>query len=359
MTPKWFALLNFTILPGLASAAACNNNCGRQVIGTAIREPPSLASRSSLCADFMTTYVTLAASSEPSAPLQPSAVIDGRNVHGPRQATPAPAVTGTKPSYASACTDAAAYWSACQCFDGIKPTTITLIAPTVIATPSTSVVPQPSCTKGVEFAHYVLEPTSTLCTDVLAYPDLPADEYNLKSLLQSRVPSGVGITQNLYFQQDNGNRPISYAGYRGPTGSTLRCNILMHRGYIKAEAAGLYEIFFGPTRDVVMIWFGNKAKSGGFRAGNFDFGGTESDIVRPNDSYLLEIEDAAEYVPFRVYWSNGVGNGAFSIQAFGAFFGEWPDGYPEPPEFYTSCSGPESPAPSWLAWGSEDYSGGV
>ncbi|KAK2033592.1 hypothetical protein LX32DRAFT_704307 [Colletotrichum zoysiae] len=357
MTLKLFALLNFALFLGIAFAAVCNNNCGRQVVGTAIREPPSLASRSSLCASLLTTYVTLEATSEPSVLPLPSAVIDRRNVHGPRQVTPTPIITGTKPEYASACTDVAAYWSACQCFDGVKPTTITVTAPTVIAPTPTSPVSKPSCTKGVEFAHHVIEPNSTLCTNALANRHHRATNYDLGGLLQSRVPSGVGIRQSFYFQQDNGDIPMRYDGYQGPAGSTLRCNILMYRGYVKFTAAGIYEFYFGEAQDVVMIWFGNKAKSGGFRARNADFGGREADIVWPNQSYYLTVEDAAEYIPFRVYWSNGAGGGGFGIQAFPVAWGDYGDEDPELPEFYSSCSGPDSPAPAWLPWESEDYSG--
>ncbi|KAK2056964.1 hypothetical protein LY76DRAFT_594624 [Colletotrichum caudatum] len=361
MTLKLFALLlNFALFLGITFAAVCNNNCGRQVVGTAIRQPPSLASRSSLCASFLTTYVTREATPEPSVQPLPSEVVDRRNVHGPRQAAPTPVnITGTKPDYASACTDVAAYWSACQCFDGLKPTTITVTAPTAIATTATSVAPEPSCTKGVEFAHHVIEPNSTLCTNVLANRHQRATNYDLRSLLQSRVPSGVGITQSVHFQQANGDVPMTYEGYQGPAGSTLRCNILEYRGYVKVTAAGIYEVYFGEPQGVVMVWFGNKAKSGGFRARNSDFSGRGADIVWPNQSYYLDVKDAAEYIPFRVYWSIGAGGGGFDVSAFPVAWGNYGDGNPEMPEFYSSCSGPDSPAPAWLAWESEDYSGSV
>ncbi|KAL0941990.1 cell surface glycoprotein [Colletotrichum truncatum] len=359
MISKLFTLLGIAILPQLASAGPCNNNCGRQVIGTAVRDPPSWDLRSSLCADFVTTYVTVTSGPEPSAELQLPTVIDGRNVHGPRQVTPTPVITGKKPDYASACSDVAAYWSACQCFDGVKPTTITVTAPAVAATTPTSSASQPSCTKGIEFAHHVIEPTSTLCTNVLSNQNLRAKAYDLGSLLQGRVPSGVGLSQNLYYEQLNGNAPINYAGLRGPEGSTLECNILVHRGYIKVKVPGIYEFFFGGVQDVVLIWFGDKARSGGFRAGNSDFGGRDKDIKWPDQSFYLNVEDASEYIPFRVYWSNGEGAGAFGIQGFPAAWGDWPDEDPELPEFYSNCSGDRSPAPAWLPWESEDYSGGA
>ncbi len=43
-------------LAGLAMANNCNNNCGRQVIGTAIlKSAPAYSDRSSMCSSFLTT----------------------------------------------------------------------------------------------------------------------------------------------------------------------------------------------------------------------------------------------------------------------------------------------------------------
>lgn len=54
---KFSSLFNVAlVLPGLPSAAICNNNCGRQVAGTAIKDL-SFDSRSSLCVAFVTPIV--------------------------------------------------------------------------------------------------------------------------------------------------------------------------------------------------------------------------------------------------------------------------------------------------------------
>ncbi|WYZ44915.1 hypothetical protein EsH8_VIII_000231 [Colletotrichum jinshuiense] len=71
-------------------------------------------------------------------PSDPTPSLNIRNVHGPRQATPAPTITGAVPAYASSCPDVTAYWSACQCFSGIVATTVTVTASTPPATSSTT-----------------------------------------------------------------------------------------------------------------------------------------------------------------------------------------------------------------------------
>lgn len=52
-----FALIAFGV-SGLASAAICNNNCGRAVIGTAGKQPV-LASRKEMCSAFLATTTTV------------------------------------------------------------------------------------------------------------------------------------------------------------------------------------------------------------------------------------------------------------------------------------------------------------
>ncbi|KAF5505249.1 hypothetical protein CGCS363_v005472 [Colletotrichum siamense] len=113
--------------PSLVSAAICNNNCGRAVAGTARQNPP-FAARQSLCEAFVSATVTVT----PGAVTVTANPVARRNVHAPRQA--APIITGAVPAYASACADASAYWSACQCFSGVLPTTVTVTAATPAVT---------------------------------------------------------------------------------------------------------------------------------------------------------------------------------------------------------------------------------
>ncbi|KAF5516960.1 hypothetical protein CGCS363_v001888 [Colletotrichum siamense] len=133
---SYTALSVALLVPGLASAAICNNNCGRAVAGTARKDPP-FASRSSLCAAFVTAAV------------QP---IIGRNVHVRRQDAPEPVITGIKPAYASSCPDVTAYWSACQCIEGIPATAITVSGTrtTPVTSASVTTILSPSTTVSAE-----------------------------------------------------------------------------------------------------------------------------------------------------------------------------------------------------------------
>ncbi|KAH0432026.1 peptidase s8 and s53 subtilisin kexin sedolisin [Colletotrichum camelliae] len=125
-------IVAFLGAPSLVSAAICNNNCGRAVAGTARQSPP-FAARQSLCEAFVSTTVTVT----PGAVTVTANPVARRNVHAPRQA--APVITGAVPAYASACADASAYWSACQCFSGVLPTTVTVTATTPVVTVTRSV----------------------------------------------------------------------------------------------------------------------------------------------------------------------------------------------------------------------------
>ncbi|KAF4938817.1 hypothetical protein CGCF245_v004134 [Colletotrichum fructicola] len=354
----------FSVAPALVLAASCNNNCGRQVAGAGRRDPP-LSTRSSLCSEFVTTYVTVARGPPTDTPQS-------------REEPSVPIVTGIKPTYASACPDPIAYWSACQCFTGIKATTITKVAGAetttssiassqIISTPlvtrtasPTSNSSSPSCTIGAEFALHIIEEESDLCQNMLQDPYFEPPNYDIKGLLQDRRPVGVGIERYPDYYQRDDSVPINYGGVEGPPGSSMRCNILVHRGYIKATLPGAYEFLVTepPREDVMFVWFGDKAKSGAFNASN-------ADIVVPNDNgwpyrFFVYFRDASEFISFRMFWSHGKGTpGSFSVGVFPTYpVGLDEDVEPENPVFYSNCSGSNSPAPAWPSWESEDYSGG-
>ncbi|KAK1962617.1 hypothetical protein LY78DRAFT_661057 [Colletotrichum sublineola] len=118
-------------LPLLASAAICNNNCGRAVAGTARQDPP-FAVRQSQCAALVSPTFTVVP-----GPITTLSPIGVRNVHGPRQAG-SPVLTGTVPAYASACADITAYWSACQCFSSTPATNATTATATLTVSGSVS-----------------------------------------------------------------------------------------------------------------------------------------------------------------------------------------------------------------------------
>lgn len=57
MGMKTKAALTAFGLAGLSMANSCNNNCGRQVIGTA-RASPALTDRQSMCSAYVTSTTT-------------------------------------------------------------------------------------------------------------------------------------------------------------------------------------------------------------------------------------------------------------------------------------------------------------
>ncbi|KAK1990022.1 hypothetical protein LX36DRAFT_754401 [Colletotrichum falcatum] len=155
--------------PLLASAAICNNNCGRAVAGTARQNPP-FAARQSQCAALVSPPIVAPMPTITGSP------VGVRNVHGPRQVRP-PVLNGTVPAYASACADITAYWSACQCFSGTSATAVTTATATVNATASLSSSPaqstsfssagtssQPSSTEPSSFYTSLFTQNSTIQT---------------------------------------------------------------------------------------------------------------------------------------------------------------------------------------------------
>ncbi|KAF3351893.1 DNA replication complex GINS protein SLD5 [Verticillium dahliae VDG1] len=171
-------------LVGLAVAGPCNNNCGRQVIGTA-RKSPSLEDRQALCRAFLTSTTTVT----PATATVTAAVIYNRNVHGAR-AEP-PTLTGEKPAYASSCPDLASYWNACQCFDGYVPTTVTVTA----ATP-TETVAGPICTQGLEYAIYTPEFDDPLI-ERLRVEEETIYTPVIANLIQGVVPDFTGVSPKI------------------------------------------------------------------------------------------------------------------------------------------------------------------
>ena len=118
-------LLPLAVVNGAYSHAlaprACNaDNCARAVTGSAAQ--PALSVRSSDCASFLAVTVTPPAVTVTSAAA--AAVV-----------TPADATSSAVPTYASACSGAVRYSSACSCL-GVTGTTTTVAAPTVTVAPT-------------------------------------------------------------------------------------------------------------------------------------------------------------------------------------------------------------------------------
>ncbi|KAF3806319.1 hypothetical protein GCG54_00006081 [Colletotrichum gloeosporioides] len=362
-------------LPSLTAASICNNNCGRQVVGTA-RKDPSLSSRSSLCAAFVTTTVTEAGAA-------PSAA--KRNVHGPRQAF-APVITGTKPAYASSCPDVTAYWSACQCFEGVKATTITVVGPgpssTSSVSPSSTIsdspvspTPEPpsptftsttttsssastpTCTPGLEYALYSIDRNSDLCQNYINVQGNSPRNFNLNRLIGGRTPVLTGVTQSIGFSNngDEALAPLRLYGTQGPAGTTSTCSIVQHRGYINVTP-GVYTVFANQPDDDLLLWFGNNAKSGSFAAGNSDVYGL---WASPEQSKLVDtfVFTESAYIPFRVYWDNRGGPGDLKLEVKNST-GDVILGFntQQSQNVVYKCAGGDAPA--FPAWQDEAVAGG-
>lgn len=201
----------------------------------------------------------------------------------------------------------------------------------------------------------MIPPTSNLCTQVLRNKSIAPQSYNLNSLLAGRTPASVGVTPQIGVNSPNDSGPLSVYGSQGPAGSTSRCNIVNHRGYIKPTGAGLfYVIVNGQPDDIIHVWVGPNALSGSYRAGNSQAYGQYNQPTRSSLTYPFFVTDPTEYIPLRVYWSNGDGAGRFNMevrnQAGQVILGP---GSSASQQIIAGCSGSNSPVPAWPAWQSE------
>lgn len=296
------------------------------------------------------------------------------NFRGARAVSPDPIITGAKPAYASSCPDVTAYWSACQCFEDIAATTVTITAPaqTVVITPtvtiesssstsspSTTSSSLPTCTQGIEFALYSYAPSSSGCREI----SKQIKDVDFRTLVEGVIPYTVGNTSHMWFSQSDDSIPLGVYGIQGPPGSRLACSALMHRGYIKPTTTGNYTISMDFPDDIAHIWIGNEALSGSFWAGNSQVYGRSPDFVIWIDfvlSYSFEVTDISEYIPFRVFWSNRDGPGSLRVKITDAtgtnIVGEDSQSNPS---VVSSCDGTGSPAPAWPDWPSEVVGGPV
>ncbi|KAL0942736.1 uncharacterized protein CTRU02_200622 [Colletotrichum truncatum] len=382
---KSLTLLNLVLLlPELVSAAICNNNCGRQVAGTARQSPP-FASRSSWCAEFVTTYVGDASEPEPTFTVAAAAEERKRYARVRRQGSLDPVITGTKPAYATSCPDVTAYWSACQCIDGITATTIsggsqptsvssasdastttsedstsiTLEPSSTIETSSTSTsstASPPTCTPGLEFAIYVISPSSSLCSGVLYSSQ--SQNMDLKALLEGRFPDATGLTPgfgnvSLFRTGDQASLPIEHYGVQGPEDSTFECNVVDHRGYIEVTTPGNYTVISQGNDDVVLVWVGDDAESGAVSASNSDIASRCCSTVPVLHSFTVEPFDGpSQYIPYRILYGNAGGPGEFGVRVVSDAGSSQNT---TEPLLVASCTGEGDPAPAFLPWEDEIF----
>ncbi|KAI9172804.1 hypothetical protein HJFPF1_02318 [Paramyrothecium foliicola] len=346
----------------LAASAynVCNNNCGRAVAGTA-RASPALSARRSMCATFVSRTTTVT----PPPVTVTASVIYNRNAHdrGYGKADYAEyhngysqnlhdKSAGEVPGYAVACPDTRAYWSACQCFNGIKATTTTVTAPA-----KTSTVPGPTCTQGLEYAIYGPKPNTERIRNLAEADRQGANHVDFSLQFAGVEPDVTGITYivGTLRQTDSYSPPVRIYGQSGPAGSQMGLSIIDHRGYILPAFTGVYTVWLDDSDNALFAWVGEHAVSG--------WNQTNASIGRfwppdPATSYRFTFEINRDSVgvpiPFRLLWLNSGGPGALSARVVD------PQGNvilggssPKNPQIVTSCSGSRPLAPSWVVWSRE------
>lgn len=124
------SLVSLAVASVIEKRECAGNNCNRAITGTRDGLPP-VSLRSADCASFLKTTVTPAATTVTvTVEAEPSLVAKRDAVLEIRQATVVPSVL---PAYATQCSGAPAYSSACSCF-GITATVTTAPTPTVTVT---------------------------------------------------------------------------------------------------------------------------------------------------------------------------------------------------------------------------------
>ncbi|KAF2485427.1 GLEYA domain-containing protein [Neohortaea acidophila] len=83
-----------------------------------------------------------------------------------------------------------------------------------------------------------------------------------------------------------------------------------HRGYIKADIAGVYKIQINDIDDIALLWTGDTAKSGWTRDNAVAVGYYTSYGGNGVADYTVNMTPG-EYLPIRVIWGNG--GGPFSL----------------------------------------------
>ncbi|KEY74465.1 hypothetical protein S7711_04501 [Stachybotrys chartarum IBT 7711] len=323
-----------------ASAGPCNNNCGRQVIGTSNKNP-ALPERQALCSQFLTATTTVTpAAATVTAPV----VLNRRNVHGPR--APEASATGEKPAYATSCPDVTAYYNACQCF-GIVPTTVT-----VTAAAATETLPAATCTQGLEFAIYAVPADSLRASNLQRAYDIDQLSIDFDLQFGGVEPDVTGVTPYAGFQQSqNWQSPISIYGKAGPAGTAMGRSIINHRGYLVPSTLGSYTVYLDSADDALYAWVGDNALSNWFPNNSqanrfFPTGGVYA--------FSFQVTEINKPIPLRFVWVNEGGPGAFQFRLID------PTGKlllgpatPKGPQIIASCSGNDLPVPAWPSWEQE------
>ncbi|KAI9150745.1 hypothetical protein HJFPF1_10522 [Paramyrothecium foliicola] len=322
------------------AALNCQNNCGRQVAGTA-RASPAFEARESSCSSLLikTTTVT------PPAATVTAAAVFNRNVHGPRDEPPT--LTDEKPAYASACADITAYWNACQCFS-IVPTVVTVTAPA-----PTTTVSGPTCTQGLEYAIYAPKSGSSLQAKLDAAFPRGLDNVNIANLIQGTTPDFTGVTPSIGPVGSNWQAPITVYGHTAGPDTYMGKTLIDHRGYLVPAVAGDYTISVPYNDDSLFIWVGENAITG-FSKDNF---AVRKHYYNPGvTTYTISVTAVGEPIAIRALWINYGGGGALDFTISDPSNAVVLGSSSEKNRYIiSSCSGNGATVPEWPAWESETF----
>ncbi|TDZ74651.1 hypothetical protein CTRI78_v000633 [Colletotrichum trifolii] len=178
----------------------------------------------------------------------------------------------------------------------------------------TSSTPSPTlrCSSGVRFDLHAVDEASARCTCLLNKRTAPTND-DLRFLVEGYRTQIYGVTNTIGVQTNNDSAPLSWPGFSVYLDSTSKCNTLKYRGFINPAATGNYTMTAPFPDDILLLWVGEKALSGGTRSNDSDFLGQHDRLDRSRLRHTFRVEDTSKFVPMRVYWSNKDGPSKFSV----------------------------------------------
>ncbi|RSL50756.1 hypothetical protein CEP53_008688 [Fusarium sp. AF-6] len=182
--------------------------------------------------------------------------------------------------------------------------------------PSTTTSETPPCTPGLEWAFYNFEQGTDGTTEPGRIPYHPTERtttwseqtFQIGTSLSGQSPGLTGTTTTVGIPVQNQDFTV----YGTNTGTDSLYNIVQHIGYFHPNKAGTYTFNLPGDEldDVVYTWFGDSARSG-YNNGNAYY---IADYYAPTArSFTYEVQNAGDYIPFRLAWVNAQGGGGFGF----------------------------------------------
>ncbi|RMJ18440.1 hypothetical protein CDV36_001930 [Fusarium kuroshium] len=182
--------------------------------------------------------------------------------------------------------------------------------------PSTTTSETPPCTPGLEWAFYNFEQGTDGTTEPGRIPYHPTERtttwseqtFQIGTSLSGQSPGLTGTTTTVGIPVQNQDFTV----YGTNTGTDSMYNIVQHIGYFHPNKAGTYTFNLPGDEldDVVYTWFGDSARSG-YNNGNAYY---IADYYAPTArSFTYEVQNAGDYIPFRLAWVNAQDGGGFGF----------------------------------------------